>query len=315
MGGIRASMLSISISGSSLWTMSKPLTLEVWLSYILLWFLYGFALFIISKMSKKMCEEIPSASPVEEEFTLFQAVWAFSLSTLQYGADKNTKSLGAKILQFYWCGFTIFFTAIYTANLVAFLSNEPETPLQSVEDIGGSERGLIFWRVSNDLDKLDDIVDDDQVGIQLNGNLTEKDAVALKKWLDSGKVLIAYDTDIDFVGKYIPNLYKLEGYLSFEAFGFAVRKNWAFADQMRGVFVGYGKRGYFNQLYRKFVKREVKASQRAQSMNFENVYPVVIAMLWGMGFSIIVTFLSIVIGTGKRKVSTIRQFRTSTPPF
>ena len=82
--------------------------------FILAWIFYGGALFFISHLSKKMA---PASNRIEEEFTFLQGLWYFSGISLQFGSDKQPKSVSGKTLQAFWSFFTLILVATYTANL------------------------------------------------------------------------------------------------------------------------------------------------------------------------------------------------------
>ena len=66
--------------------------------------------------------------------------------------------------------------------------------------------------------------------------------------LRAGNVLVTTDDRMSAFQKRFPDLYKLDGYLTFYAYGFAVRKDFRFADNMTQLFVKYGGSGYFHEV-------------------------------------------------------------------
>ena len=118
MGGIQAAMLANQPS-IDFTVFYKPFTFQVWMSFFLIWFYFGFVLYFISRFSQKMKLE---SRFKEDSFSLSESVWYFSMMALHFGLDRNVTSISGKILQIYWSFFTIIVVAIYTANLAAFFS-------------------------------------------------------------------------------------------------------------------------------------------------------------------------------------------------
>ena len=118
MGGIQAAMLANQPS-IDFTVFYKPFTFQVWMSFFLIWFYFGFVLYFISRFSQKMKLE---SRFKEDSFSLSEPVWYFSMMALHFGLDRNVTSISGKILQIYWSFFTIIVVAIYTANLAAFFS-------------------------------------------------------------------------------------------------------------------------------------------------------------------------------------------------
>ena len=99
----------------------KPFTLQMWISFFLLWIFFGLNLTFISFVSKKL---IRDSILKEEHFSFPQSFWYFSIVAIQFGVDKHPKSLSGKLLTFSWGFFTLIVIATYTANLSAFFSKE-----------------------------------------------------------------------------------------------------------------------------------------------------------------------------------------------
>ena len=301
MGGIKAAMLSV--DGIDFTTLLKPFNWQVWVAFLFLWLMYGFALYSMSTISKRCTRKLfprSSAIQVEEDFSFCEAFWCFSLVGMQYGVAKTPKSVGGKILQMCWCVFFIIFTAAYTANLVEFLGKkEGFKPLKSIDEIVDSGRDLIAYRqyqaelTSSRNGIIGAMIARKRMhfSIESEGLMTKNNSIgSLREKLESGVIWISYQDEIAIARKHIPNLYELEGFFSFSAYGILLRKKWPYARKVRDRFLQFGKSGYFDELRRKYTKQEADSKQ-ARSITFDQFYPAVIMMMLGALGSIFLTML------------------------
>ena len=119
----------------------QPFSWDIWLALIFLYLFYCLLLYLFSTLSKKV--SVPSGQR-EEDFSLGQCFDYFFLSSIQFGADTNPKSVSGKILRVFWSFFTIILVATYTANLSAIFSQSAYyRPLKSIEEIQASNRNLV----------------------------------------------------------------------------------------------------------------------------------------------------------------------------
>ena len=101
----------------------------------------------------------------------------------------------------------------------------------------------------------------------------------VKRRLTLGDIWI--HVDFESLQDGLVDLYTLDGYFSLSAYGFALRKNWKLAEQVKDIFVHYGSSGTFDKItrkYRKINKRD-KHITVSQSFNVKGFFPVILIML------------------------------------
>ena len=241
----------------------KPFAWITWVAFLFLLLAFSVALTFISWLSKRMNG---SSIHKEDSFNLLSSIWYFCLISIQLGADKHPSSIGGKILMFTWSSFTLILLATYTANLAAYFTNpEAERPLTTIEDIVESDRNATtydFFRHvlptygNRIFDKLHEL---DRINYDIVRGRDTQDQI--KDALQSGGVMIAPATHFDALKSLMPNLYVLDGYFTFTAHGFVLRNDSQFANETIGLFVKYGREGYFHDVRRKHESNKDCASK------------------------------------------------------
>ena len=284
MGGLRASMLKHPNSHATGFLFMKPFTCQVWLALLFLWFLYAFFLYYVSflyskakefrprgnqkeKTQDKDTKEVDNEKITEETYSISQGLYHFSLGAMQYGSDINPTMLSGKILQVSWSCFAMIMISMYTANLAAiFSANAYHRPLGAIEDILQSGRNIFTRSVMEEyllgVDKNDiliSLIDENRLNFSLKvTHWKNSDATIseIKTELESGKIWIDFDALMESSSHHIDHMYLLDGYFTRIGFGFAMRKDWKWIDQVKRKFSDYGQSGYFDQLARKYQRKQ-----------------------------------------------------------
>ena len=257
------------------------------MAYFSLWFLYGTTLWLLSFISKRMSSVPNPFFPKEIEFSFFEAIWRFSLVELQYGSAKTPKSPSANLLQMAWCVFTIITIAFYTANLVScFSQGLGSQPLESIHDILESDRNLFasVQRKNEIVGTGNTILDDLMVNNRIQFlPLTVKnntDIIEIKQRMTVGQIWLDWESMIDALSESIPSLYKPHGYFSQSSFGFVLRADCPVSAQVKDLFIGFGRSGYFDEVAHKYTKKKERVfAEKFTPIKIDDLYPVVLLMI------------------------------------
>ena len=256
----------------------KPFTWTMWVALFLLWIFYSLNLTFISFVSQKLRG---GTMLKEDRFSFLQSFWFFSIVAIQFGVIKKPKSLGGKMLTFTWGFFTLTLVATYTANLAAFFSKEiPDYPLKTVQDIVDSK----YNAAALDSDKnslptlgnkvLNELLDQNRISFDVNV-APVGDPVLLKNIddkLHSDHVWISSESYIEGLQKNIPDLYKLEGYFKYVAYGFAVREDWKWARAVKEKFIQFGKNGFFYDVNQNYETKITKKMNRTRPIDVQGYF-------------------------------------------
>ena len=94
MGGVQAAMLHHRRTDPLIFT--RPFSGRIWLAIIVIYFIYGITLFVISQLSKRMGDAFGQQ---KEDFSLLEAFKLFSVTSLQFGPEQQTRSHSGRVLQ------------------------------------------------------------------------------------------------------------------------------------------------------------------------------------------------------------------------
>ena len=301
MGGLRASMpMRKSFdAGIIQW---RPYSWQIWTSFFCLWLFYSLSLYITSSLSRRLGQK--SSQHEEEDFTLFQCIWYFSIVPCHFGVEKNVKSVSGKILQYFWSMFLLIFLATYTAFLAAAFSEKDYIkPILSIEDIPSSNYNLCTYDHMEDQisDKrhrnpiLTRMLNDGRINFSLESTEYEKKfAEDAERVYNDGCMYLGDDNLYSWLQDRIPSkkLYKIEGYFSRDNYAFAMKENWTYAPNVTEIFNGYGKSGYFDYIYRKHASGKLSGSaeqQGVKKIEMDDVYPIFTSTFGAALVSIIVS--------------------------
>ena len=259
--GLRALFLQRQQQDSeNMYAAMKPFHWKTWAAFLFLWIFFSLILRIISVLGKKICRRSMQS---ENHFSFFQCLWYFVLLSVQSGSDKQPKSVGGKILSFSWTAFMIVVLATYTANLAAFFTNEPPLrPLISISDLKESNHQVstydFFEHYFSDFDNpfLSSLMKKGRLSFEVSDNETFIDQVRTvlhdgKAWIDQNR--------ISFIQKEIPEAYVLDGFISFQTIGFAMRKHWYWTDELSRLFIKYGQSGFFYEVMQNYKEKKPRA--------------------------------------------------------
>ena len=119
-------------------------------------------------------------------------------------------------------------------------------------------------------------------------NLTICDDINEK--LEAGHVWLDIDTNIDCIHDVLnekERAYRLDGYFSHIAYGFAMRQDWKYANEVKKLFIKYGRSGLIDRLKRKHRdkrgggKRSQAESNGAKPISFNSFLGVFAGMMFG----------------------------------
>ena len=181
--------------------------------------------------------------------------------------------------------------AVYTARMTASLGETNEVrKLESVDEIADSvfdvstrsEYGK--WLEHGVLKNVEEN--------RLHFHESDKDNLTfIREKLESNHIWIDWDTQMEDLIKKIPNLYELDGFIKHVGFGFAVRKEWKWSDQMGKKFVDYGREGILSRFEWKY-----RRNKRRLSHGPKAVQPISSQQLLGLFWIMMVTpFFSLIL--------------------
>ena len=76
-------------------------------------------------------------------------------------------------------------------------------------------------------------------------------------------------------------MYQLDGFITHAGYGFAIRRDWKFVDQVKAQFANYGRLGYFNQVERKYTQSQFQSETDIKPINFGSLVEVFAIVLMG----------------------------------
>ena len=119
-------------------------------------------------------------------------------------------------------------------------------------------------------------------------------AKVVESHLQKDRAWIGYSENLETLQRKIPNLYILDGYFTFYASGFAVRKDWPYAEAVRKKFIEYSKNGYLYHVQQPYKKSSSQKSVRDSSLSLGiGEFSELLVIVSCVGFlSIVVTLLS-----------------------
>ena len=282
-GGIRAGMHLKRNRGYLI--LFESFEWKIWATVVLLWLLYGICLAVISRLSKKGAKT--------DDFSLTESLWYFSYIPLQFGADKHPVSLAGQFLQGGWGFFSLVFIASFTANLAAIFSYESYSPpLKVIEDIRESHNVSAFRIYERDFRALKNpILERLFESGQLNLMETKREKPSffnsfsdtikdIEKRLKDGHVWIDFDSYLHWLMESDSKIYLLDGYFSRRAYGFAMRKDWKFANDVRKLITKYSDSGYIDVIIRKYAKKkESTETGKPQPIPLESIFSLVFIVI------------------------------------
>ena len=286
MGGVQAAALQH--ERNDYFIFFKPFNWKIWVAMLSLWAFYSIILRFASFLSVKMkC----SQDGKEDQFTLPQCFWYFSIVSLQFGTDRHPLSRCGKILQGFWSFFTLIFVATYTANLAAFFSEKHFfRPLNSIDDILSSNYTIStysFMRNETFFQRnpiLIQMMAENRVRfVDIDWGLDKEMIAKIGRELEAGHVWADYDTKFDWLRPHYGNLYVLDGYFSYSPYGFAMRSEWEWVNKVKQQFLWYSRSGFFNQIHRKYQTDKGADGQArvSQSIGMTGFLDVVLIMFGG----------------------------------
>ena len=270
----------------------QPFSSKVWFTFHGLWLMYACILYFISFLNEKM---VDSCKP-RENFSFFESIVYFSLASIQLGADKHPVSIGGKMLQYGWSIFLLILVATYTASLAAFFSNDRFSyPLQSIDEIGKSNRKIAALESNrgNLKNMENEILDELLIKKRIEFfNLTNPVdwEILVEEKLSSGYIWIENDANIDHLKKVVKvDSYKLDGYFSLYHYGFAIQRDWRYADNVTKLLAKYSHTGLVDQIARRYKKGRFsetnkKTSKSLQWASFSGIF----VIMFIVGFAVAV---------------------------
>ena len=234
-----------------------------------------------------------SSGQREEQFSFFQSLDLFGITSLQFGPVRNTISYSGRILQAFWSLFTIVFIATYTANLAAILSQKTyHKPLKSIDEIAESNYTLFafsqlgFYLKQSKNPIVAHMIENGRIDLNTSLiNTRDKKEMTghVESAVGSGYIFVGFDAIIDELISKIPNLYKLEGYFSHQAASLAMRKDWEWSQKVHQLFLSYGKSGFFDRVRRNNLDRGKDLSERnfIEPFHLGNFYGVILITFVG----------------------------------
>ena len=230
---------------------------------------------------------------------------------IQVGVGQHPKSIGGKMLTFAWCFFTLVLVATYTANLAAFFAeNAPERPLASILDIPNSKYNVATY--SSDKKFLERTYNEELILLmQRNrvnfdvpfGRVSDPKTLALiEQKLRSDHVWIAVGTQIEELRRRIPDFYFLDGYFSYLGYGFAMRKDWKYADQVERKFTQFGRSGMFYKMQQAYAQKKPNSGvmKRSKAIDIDGYLELLYVMVILGALSSCITVFQMVVFKWKK---------------
>ena len=157
----------------------------------------------------------------------------------------------------------VIMVATYTANLAAFFTVVAETrPVRSIEDIHESRfnaaaiTALATYFQGLDNERLNQLMSAKRIAFEMVRNDSDEEYTLkhIREKLESDHIWIASSPVMKWLKQRIPDLYTLDGYFTFSAYGFALRKDWQHSERIIDQFVRFGETGFFYKIARKYEK-------------------------------------------------------------
>ena len=250
----------------------KPFTVETWASVFGIFIFYALILAFISHRGKKS----GTPSTCKEDFTLWESLTYFSLAAIQFGPDKQPVSMGGKLLRQLWSTLYLIIVTTYTANLVALFSEASILePVKSFYDVPDASQVQVFTfakyqniirHVNHPV--LNTLLEEERIHfVPTANNLTvaEEASVAAEK-LNANHIWLDNDVNIDYLFEANENMfYTLDGDFLTIDYGFLVKKDWKYAQNVTNLISEYRFRGLLGHMNGKSRCRPLSRLQQLQT--------------------------------------------------
>ena len=84
---------------------------------------------------------------------------------------------------------------------------------------------------------------------------------------------------IEGLQKSIPDVYQLDGYFKYVAYGFAVRKDWRWATAVKEKFIQFGKNGYLCDVQERYEPKKPQSVNQNRPIDIEGYFELLIIMV------------------------------------
>ena len=286
----------------------QPFSLCTWLSLIFIYFIFSFALTVISSISKRWCDND------EVEYSFCQSAWYFWASFIQLDAGQQPHSSAGKLLASAWSFSTLIVVATYTANLAALFGNQlTKRPLSSVDEINLSTAEIFAFEgykheILHNFHWFKNLYHQGNLSFVPQDNMP-----AAERELKRGKILIHPENYLQPMLKVYPDLYLLQGSLSLKTASFALRKKWGRVKDVDDLFLRYARNGVFEWIKRKHkqIGRTVPVEDPAIEIDAEAFSGLFLLMISLVVLSLFFSFLRAYHKCKNRRVNQVEPYLQS----